>query len=382
MRVVVLGYIIRGPLGGLVWHHLQYVMGLARMGHDVYFFEDSDNYDSCYDPSQNVMTNDPSFGLKFASSVFEFAGLSERWAYFDEHRNAWSGPAASSALGILGSADLLLDLSGVNALRDWIAGIPHRALVDTDPVFTQVRHVLDEAKMQQARAHTSFFTYGENFGHANCSIPDDGLPWQPTRQPVVLDAWPVEAGDRTAPFSTIMQWDSYPAVEYKGHFYGMKSASFEPYMALPQNTPERLNLAIGSATAPRDRLRENGWMVSDPLAVTLTPITYQNFIRQSKAEFSVAKHGYQCSHSGWFSERSAAYLASGRPVVVQETGFSDWLQCEGGVLPFDSLETAACALERVSRDYAAHCRQARSVAQEYFDSAAVLSDLVEQATHS
>jgi hypothetical protein len=381
MRIIVLGYIIRGPFGGLVWHHLQYVTGLHRLGHDVYFFEDSDDYDSCYDPVRGS-TSDPSFGLEFAADVFDFAGLSRRWAYFDAHTSAWFGPAGGAALELLRSADLLLNVSGINPIRDCYLRAPHRALIDTDPVFTQVRNIKDTKKMRDAQGHTAFFSFGEKIGKAGCSIPDDGLAWLPTRQPIVLDAWPQYPGRPDANFTTVMQWNSYPAVEHRGRSFGMKSASFGPYLDLPRWTKDGLELAIGSGSAPSDRLRDNGWIVTDPLAVTRTAAAYQQFIRDSKAEFSVAKHGYVATRSGWFSERSAAYLASGRPVVTQETGFTDWLPAQDGVLAFDSPDSAIAAIERVDRDYARQCRQARAVAEEFFDSGVVLNHLLRRATQT
>jgi hypothetical protein len=380
MRIIVLGYIVRGPLGGLVWHHLQYVMGLRRLGHDVIFIEDSDDYESCYDPVRGAMTSDPSFGLEFAAAVFDLAGTS--WAYFDAHSNTWFGRAGNAAREIIRSADLLLNLSGVNPIRDWFLNAPHRVLIDTDPVFTQIRHLKDMEKMEEALLHTAFFTFGENFGRPDCSIPDDGLPWLPTRQPVVLDAWPVCPSEPNANFTTVMQWDSYPPQEYGGRSFGMKSASFGPYLDLPRRTRERLELAIGSSSAPRDQLRNQGWIVTDPLAVARTAATYQQFIRDSKAEFTVAKHGYVATRSGWFSERSAVYLASGRPVITQDTGFTDWLRADSGVLAFDSPDSAAAGIERVNGDYARQCRQAREIAEEFFESGAVLNYLLRRATQT
>ena len=141
MRIIVLGYIVRGPIGGMAWHHLQYVLGLTRLGHDVYFFEDSDDYPSCYDPTTNCMQVDASYGLTFTSRTFNAIGLSEKWAYYDAHTQTWSGPAGSKALEICASADLFLNISGVNPLRDWFEHVPVRVLIDTDPVFLQIAHL-------------------------------------------------------------------------------------------------------------------------------------------------------------------------------------------------------------------------------------------------
>jgi hypothetical protein len=379
---VVLGYIVRGPIGGLAWHHLQYVMGLAGLGHDVYFFEDSDDYPSCYDPQRQTTDQNPDYGLRFATQVFGQVGLGKRWAYYDAHTTRWLGPCAASAVEICRSADLLLNLSGVNPIRPWFLQVPHRVLVDTDPVFTQVRHLTDPASRETALQHTAFFSFGENIGSDAGRIPDDQLNWLPTRQPVVLDAWPLTPGPRNGKFTTVMQWDSYQSRAYNGVEYGMKSASFQPFMELPGSTGQTLELALGSDVAPRQQLLEAGWSLRNPLEVTRDPSSYQHYIQQSKAEFSVAKHGYVVSHSGWFSERSACYMASGRPVLVQETGFSEWLESGAGVLAFSTPEEAIAGIEEINSDYEHHCQSARELVHAYFDAKDVLSALIRCAYSS
>jgi hypothetical protein len=377
--VLVLGYLVRGPLAGHAWHHLQYVLGLRALGHDVYFFEDSDDFESCYDPTTHEITSDPTYGLGFAAGVFDRTDLSERWAYYDAHTQTWHGPAGRKALELCRTADLCLNVSGVNPLRDWLMNIPSRVLIDTDPAFTQIRHLTDPQALQSARRHTAFFTFGENIGKPDCGVPDDGLRWQPTRQPVVLDAWHVTPGPRDGSFSTMMQWESYPALSLDGRNYGMKSLSLPPYFELPAKVHEKMEVAVGGGSAPRERLTEAGWIVSDPMEPSLDPWLYQEFITRSKAEFSVAKHGYVVTSSGWFSDRSAEYLASGRPVVTEETGFSRWLKTGRGVFAFRSLDEAFAAIEEVAREYESHCRAAREIAEEYFDARRVLASLLERA---
>ena len=376
LRIVVLGYIVRGPIGGLVWHHLQYVMGLAQLGHDVYFLEDSDDYPSCYDPQRQTTDRNPDYGLRFAAQAFAQVGLGERWAYYDAHTARWLGPCATRAVDICRSADLLLNLSGVNPMRPWFRQIPHRVLIDTDPVFTQVRHLTDPASRATALQHTAFFSFGENIRSDAGRIPDDQLDWLPTRQPVVLDAWPVTPGPRNGKFTTVMQWDSYQPRAYDGVEYGMKSVSFRPYMDLPGSTGQALELALGSDAAPRQQLLAAGWSLRNPLEVTRDPSSYQHYIQQSKAEFSVAKHGYVVSRSGWFSERSACYMASGRPVLVQETGFSDWLESGAGVVAFSTPEEAIAGIDLINSDYESHCRTARELVRASFDAGEVLASLL------
>ena len=382
LRILVLGYIVRGPLGGMAWHHLQYVIGMARLGHDVYFIEDSgDSPWCCYDPIRHITDADPTYGLAFAANAFAKFNLDSRWAYYDAHTSRWLGPCASRMRDICATADLLLDLGGVNPLRPWLSDIPVRVLVDTDPVFTQVKHLTDRAARDLAAQHTVFFSFGENIATERCAIPNDGLPWRPTRQPIILDAWPVTCGPAHGRFTTVMQWNSYDAVEHGAVRYEMKSGSFMPFIDLPARAGPVFELAIGSSSAPRALLTSKGWKLRDPFDVASDPWTYQQYIQESKAEFTVAKHGYVVSRSGWFSERSAGYLASGRPVVCQDTGFSDWLPSGSGVIPFTTVEDALGAVEHVQNNYEFHCRGARDLAAAYFDSDTVLRALIEEASN-
>jgi hypothetical protein len=374
LRILVLGYIVRGPLGGLAWHHLQYVLGLSQLGHDVYFVEDSDDFESCYDPSRHLVGTDPTYGLAFTSAAFARLGLGDRWCYFDAHTSQWSGPCGNRILELCRDADLLLNVSGVNPLRPWFEHIPARALIDTDPVFVQVRHLQKSNARALACLHTDFLTFGENVRSLR-AVADDGFPWQSTRQPIVLSAWPLTPGRHDGRFTTVMQWDSYPNVTFGGRTFGMKSTSFDPYLDLPQRTGPIFELAIGN---PPPELRLAGWRTNDALEVTRDPWTYQAYLAGSKAEFSVAKHGYVASRSGWFSERTACYLASGRPAVVQNTGFTEWLETGRGLAAFDTPEEAFAGVEDICAHYEAHCYAARQIAYAYFDSRRVLSDLLDK----
>ncbi|MFW6058692.1 MAG: hypothetical protein ACODAQ_00835 [Phycisphaeraceae bacterium] len=382
-RVVVLGYLVRGPMGGLAWHHLQYAAGLDRLGHEVLFVEDSDDYPACVHMDGRAVDTDPEEGLAFAGRAFDGLGLGDRWAYHDAHVQRWRGPAAERAEAFCRSADVVLNVSGINPLRDWWAQVPVRVLIDTDPVFVQVRHLHSDAARAYAAGHNAFFTFAEKLGHDDCAIPDDGLPWRPTRQPVVLDAWPVEPPPSHAPFTTIMQWDSYRDVEHAGVVYGMKSRAFEPYFDLPQRTTVPLEMAIGGAAKPpRQKLGDAGWRVRNPIEFTRDPWDYQRYILASGGEFSIAKHAYVASRSGWFSERSANYLAAGRPVVVQDTGFSDVLPTGEGLLAFNTPDEAVEMLERVSRDLSRHAAAAQRIAAASFDARQVLTRLLDEAVEA
>jgi hypothetical protein len=382
LRIVLLGYIVRGPIGGMTWHHLQYILGLRALGHEVLFLEDSDDYPSCYDPSRHVVDCNATYGLKYADGIFRRYNLGENWAYYDAHGDSWHGPAANVAIPFCTEANLLINVSGVNPLRDWTASIQRRAFVDTDPAFTQVGHLNDERKHHRASAHNLFFSFGENIGQAQTNVPQDGFAWMPTRQPIFLDAWQMTMPERGAPMTTVMQWDSYPAAEYGGQRYGLKSQSFAEVAELPRLHDEVFEVALGGHAAPREDLKALGWRITDPLEVTRDPWAYQEFLQQSKAEFSVAKQGYVVSRCGWFSERSACYLASGRPVITQETGFSDNLPTGHGLWSFSDMPSALAALGALNSGYDKHCRAARDIAEACFDSSRVLSSLVNRAMNA
>lgn len=380
LRVIVLGYVVRGPLGGLAWHYLQYVLGLARLGHDVWFVEDSDDYPGCYHPATGEVDEDPGDGLAFAAAAFARLGLADRWAYHDAHRGRWHGPAAPRMPRLGASADVVLNVSGANPLREPFLEVPHRVLIDTDPGFTQVHHRTDPWRRARAQAHTAFATFGERIAHGEAAVPDDGLAWIPTRQPVVADVWPAEPVPAQAPLTTVMQWDSYDGVEHDGVAYGMKSRSFEVIASLPARSPAPLEIALGAPTPVRSRLEDLGWRVASSLEVTRDPWAYQDYLAASQGELSVAKHGYVVGRTGWFSERSGAYLACGRPVVVQDTGLEGILPVGEGLLTFADADGAAAGVEAVLGSPQRHRAAARELVRAHLDAQRVLGDLLEAAT--
>jgi hypothetical protein len=382
LRIIVTGYILRWPLGGNAWPYLQYVLGLSELGHEVYYLEESgDSPYCCYNAESGDNSTDPGYGLRFTAAAFDSVGLGDKWAYYDVHTTSWLGPCAERVNDICTTADMLLRLPAMaDSLRPWMEEIPVRALIDIDPVFTQLRHLRDPSASRDAHRYNAFFSFGENIPRGTSSIPDDGLPWVGTRPPIVLDAWPVTPGPEDGRFTTVMKWESYRNIEYDGVHYGMKAESFGPYMDLPRHFENQLELSVGGGKTPVDALKRQGWWLSNPLSVSEDMWTYQRYIQASKAEFSVAKQGYVISHSGWLSDRTGAYLASGRPALVQETGFSDWVQADGGLVAFRTPDEAAAGIEDISSRYRFHCRAAREVAEEFFDARKVLQRLLEQAS--
>lgn len=377
LRILVLGYIVRGPLAGLVWHHLQYVLGLIRLGHEVYYVEDSDDYPSCYDPIQAVTTTDPGYGLRFARGLFAGAGLGGHWCYYDAHAARWYGPLGGAVEQLAPTCDIVLNLSGITPLRSWIMAVPVRVYVDTDPVFTQIKILTEQAARERALRHTRFFSFGELLARGGALAGD--LPWRATRQPIVVDAWPVTPPPSRGYFTSVFQWQSYAAPTFAGVRYGMKADSFIPYIDVPSRTGCTFELALAGAAAPRELLLSHGWRLRDPGPLSRSPWTYRQYIQRSLGEFSVAKAGYVVSQCGWFSERSACYLASGRPSITQDTGFSAVLPVGEGLLSFTAPDEAVIAVEAVVAKYRQHARAARAIAEAYFDSEAVLTRLLDEA---
>ena len=376
LNILVAGYIVRGPLGGLVWHHFQYWYGLHEMGHNVLFIEDSEDYPACFHPLSGTFSTDPIYGIHFLKTLAEQFGLADSWAYYDAHRNSWLGQSSGDVLRFASNADLFINLSGMMPLRDYWLKIPKRIYLDTDPLYTQIRHLESANLKALVRAHNAFFTYAMNIGDATCSIPADGIQWQSTRQPVVCKLWAPQCQHQQAAWTTVMQWDSYKKLAYGGIVYGMKSDSFEPYFALPSMTSEQLVLAAGNPSLPAEKLISHGWQIHDPLKASLTPSDFVQFIHQSKGEWSIAKQGYVISRSGWFSDRSCCYMASGKPVVLQDTGFSKYIPVGDGVLAFSNVEECLSAFETINTDYGYHARKAREIVAGYFAHDNVLGQLI------
>ncbi len=376
LKILCSGHLVRHPLGGHSWHHLQYLVGFHRLGHDVTFFEHYGWPNSCYDPARNVMTPDPGYGVAYLLKLLQPYGLDRRWCYIAEDGNAY-GISRERLAQLCRECDIYLNLSNIN----WIPELEKcrcRVLIDTDPVFTQIgAHGLGGPFSR----YDALFTYGENVHQPGCDMPTAGFRWLPTRQPVVLDLWRVEPGNFSSTFTTVMSWSPLGDQRYEGRFFGQKEREFEPFFSLPREAGEPMEVAVKVPTEVWKRMTDGGWRVVDPVQITRDPTSYQLYLAASKAEFSVAKHGYVTTRCGWFSDRSSAYLASGRPVVVQETGFSDQIPAGEGILSFSTPEQARAQIEDVTGRYEFHCRAARAIAEEYFDARKVLSSLIEYATN-
>ena len=375
------------PVGGVAWDYLQYLIGLARLGHDVYYYEDTWSWP--YHPVDKTYTSDGSYSAHYIGDfIRRYAPqMSERWHYLHLHEQAF-GMSAPDFSDIAKTADLFLNISGACMIPDNLSGRCIKVFVDTDPGYNQV--VMSERPAwsenverwcASVKAHDQHFTYAENIYGKDCLVPRLAFRWKTTRMPVVHSLWrslATQPAGTSSSWSTVMTWNAFKGqLNYRGTEYKSKSSEFEALMDLPERVDVPLTVAVGGAEAPLQRLEEKGWRVIDGPAATLTPDQYQNFIQHSRGELSPAKHVYVAMRTGWFSCRSACYLATGRPVVVQDTGFTEFLPDGDGILTFSTAEEAITALSEVEQDYEYHAKSALEIAGSYFDSGWVLKTLIE-----
>lgn len=392
MRIIVCGLVAQYPLGGVAWDYLQYMIGFCKLGHDVYYYEDTWSWP--YHPCEKRNTSDGEYSANYIGRFIDRYApeLKHRWHYFHLHQISY-GMTRRSFDKIARSADLFVNVSGASIIPDTLS--PHciKVFLDTDPGYNQImlveKHPWSENIQRwcaSVRSHDQHFTYAENIHGSNCLIPKAGLHWKTTRMPVVIPLW--EQGSEAAeygrsPWSTIMTWNAFKGkLEYRGIEYKSKGREFEQLLDLPEHVTPTLKVALGGIDAPLQRLLQHGWKVVDGPEATLTPEQYQSFIADSRGEISPAKHVYVAMNSGWFSCRSACYLAAGKPVVVQDTGFSNHFTCGKGIMPFRTAQEAVEAIREVEADYQAHARIAKSVAFEYLDANKVLNDFIEQVNQS
>jgi hypothetical protein len=365
MRILVSGMVAGVPRhGGATWAVLQYVLGFARLGHEVVLIE----------PVEAARPET----VAYFRDVVDVFSLDGRAALLISGTHETVGVPYEQLIALARDADLLVNVSGM--LRDsrLIEAVEARVYLDLDPAFNQLWHT--QGTDVGFEGHTSYVTVGQALGRQGCPVPGCGLDWITTVQPVVLECWPVANGLDYKGLTTVANWRGYGSIEHDGVHYGQKAHSFRRFFELPRRTA--VPVFAGLAIHPDERddlaaLRKNGWRLLDATEVAGTPDRYRRFVRSSWAELGIAKSGYVAAHSGWFSDRSVCYLASGRPVLAQETGFSDFLPTGEGLIPFATVDAVVAGVEELQRDYERHRRAARALAEEVFDSDLVLSRLLD-----
>ena len=367
--VVVAGSLAQKPgRGGHAWVFLQYLLGFRRLGFDVVFVDRL--------AGEPAAPEDRSRALGWVSAIMRGAGLSDRFAVLDQGGRSAAGLPLDGVVAALEESALLLNVNGFLSDPELLGRAPRPVYLDIDPGVPQIWR---EQGLHDAFAgHEAFATFGERVGQEGCRIPTCGLPWIPTRPPVVLAEWPQVPAAPDRIFTSVASWrGAYGPLEHEGVSYGLRVHEFRRYAAVPHRVGARFSVAldIHSADASDAALLEaGGWTLVDPLVVAGDPESYRSFIRGSSAEFQVAKGMYVASGSGWFSDRSACYLASGRPVVAQDTGSP--VPCGAGLLRFRTPREAVRAASEVLSSYPEHRREARRLAERHLDSDLVLSRLL------
>jgi hypothetical protein len=365
--------------GGGAWERLSWVLGFRRLGFDVYFIEQIAP-ENCVDVRGQPAQFADCVNLAWFRSVTAWFQLSDRSALVHPSRLESTGMSWRQVLDVFEAAELLVNLSGHLTHPALIEPVRRKAYVDVDPGFTQFWHA-DPSVPFETAPHDDYFTIGENIGQAVCPIPTNGIPWRPTRQPVVLDFWPVVHQHEPSPFTTIASWrGAYGPITVGGKRYGIKAHEFRKFSQLPKTVDDHFEIALDIHPNELDdlrMLRENGWCLVDPVPATGTPERFRDYVQRSGAEFSVAQGMYVDTNSGWFSDRTTRYLASGKPVLVQDTGFGRNLPTGSGLLSFRNLCDAVAGVEAIRSNYTSHCNAAREIAQDYFGSDKVLRRFLE-----
>jgi hypothetical protein len=366
--VIVSGMIAATPRqGGASWAVLQYLLGLRRLGCDVHFLE----------PLEAEAP--PAEAVSYLRAVMDRFGLGGRWALIPGHSEP-VGLSRGEVRKVAEHADLLLSIAGMLTDPDVVEAVPVRAYLDLDPAFTQLWHDVEGVDMR-FEGHTHFVSVADVISEPGSPIPDCGRDWLPTLPPVVLEQWRKATQFERQALTTVGHWRSYGSIHRDGVHYGQKVHSLRPLIDLPRRTSARFELALAihpDEVDDLDALAKNGWTLVDPADVAGTPDEYRHFVQGSWAEFGLAKSGYAVSNSGWFSDRSACYLASGRPVIAQDTGFERRLPTGEGLFDFTTAEDVLAAIEGLEADYERHRKAARDIAIAHLDSDRVLTSLLER----
>ena len=383
MLVVVSGALANKPFnGGEAWVRLSWLRGLERLGCLVYFVEQIDP-ETCVDAAGAQADFDESVNLSYFKKVIAGFGLAGRAALVCTDESVSFGAGLADLDHLVQSADVLVNISGHLRMPRLFQRVRRKLYIDIDPGFTQYWH---DAGVSGANliGHDLYYTIGENIGSPDCPIPTTGIEWRPIRQPVVLEDWAV-AGSRSTfdRFTTIASWRGvFGPVEAGGRRFGLKVHEFRKIIDLPRRAGLEFEIALDIHPADhkdREALQSHGWHIVDPRRASGDPFDFRRYVQQSGAEFSVAQGIYVETNSGWFSDRTVRYLASGRPALVQDTGFSRRLPVGRGLVAFRTLEEAVEGARQIAADYEAHSMAAWAIAAEYFDARAVLPRLLDDA---
>lgn len=395
-RIVVVGTLAANPYAGMAWMHMQIASGLSRAGYDVYYFEISSDWP--FDPVRKTKVNDSSYALPYLAQVAAGFGFEGRWAYRRSYSDkVWFGMEKEEAENLLLHADAILNVAGATRLEGEGIDVGRWVYFGTDPVFHEIGYANGEKHSRTLiDEHTDCVTYGENIGSTDCPIPPLPRLRSRTRQPALLDLWQSPPPTRKE-FTTVCNWKQVGHdVVFRGEtYYWSKDREFIKFADLPRRTGQPLEIAtnlaamssrngargeaiaaMGMATDARSAFEANGWHLVDAESFTLDPWNYRDYVQASRGQFSVAKDQNVRLRSGWFSERDACYLAAGRPVVCQDTGFAKNLPTGEGLFAFQTMDDILAAFDAINSDYGRHSRAARHIAEEFFRAETVMSNVM------
>jgi len=398
MTIIFAGTIGLSGLGGQAWAVLQYLLGLRALGHDVYYLEDCGRSSWVYIWETEEWTHELDYPAAYVHACLKPFGFGERWIYRDNYRSL--GMPLEKFLEVCARADLLI----MRAVPFWnwrkeYEGPRRRAFIDVDPGFTQITLANgDQGWIDGVARAERRFTFGQRIGAADCPIPLAGGPWLKTLPPVFLPEWPfvetlhnlTDRANTLSPiggegrgegaathFTSIMRWQGFREVVHNGVAYGQRDKEFPQFLDLPGQTSQKFRIA--QMGIKPEVLTSHGWEAVPGEVISKTPASYREFIQRSRAEFSVPKNGYVAMRGGWFSDRTVCYLASGRPVLIEDTGLAGWLPVGDGIVTFLDLPGAVAGVDRINADYDHHRRSARQLAENYFATEQVLPALLTAA---
>ncbi len=384
-RIVVMGFMGSCPIAGVVWQHIHYVVGLQRLGHDVYYIEDSARLP--YNPETFEVNNEFDYAARLLNRLSREFGFKNRWAFCARYLpgNPTAGLPLRRIRQLYRDADAILNICGAQEFNDDLLVSDRILYIESDPGVEQIK--IDKgvrATIDYLRRHRALFTFGENVGTTGFPVPTHGFKWLPTRQPLVTDLWKTQrAPPRAAVFTSVANWSTsgLKDITWRGDKYlWSKSREFLRFISAPKKSGETFELATNiEDEKTRAKFLRSGWRLHSPLQLSVDYWLYRDYIRRSKGEFTVAKDQYIRLNTGWFSDRSACYLAAGRPVIIQETGFTKIYGGKAGLLSFRSLSEIVDAVKIINADYAKHSRAARTLAREFFEAENVLKSILDRA---
>jgi len=380
-----MGFMGSCPIAGVIWQHVHYIVGLQRLGHDVYYIEDSARLP--YNPETFEVNNEFDYAAQLLERLAHEFEFKNRWAFCARYLRGQptAGLSLNRVRQLYREADAILNICGAQEFNDDLLASDRIIYVESDPGVEQIR--IDKgvrSTIDYLRRHRALFSFGENVGTESFPVPTHNMKWLPTRQPVVTDLWKTNrAPSRAAVFTSVANWSTsgLKDIIWRGEKYlWSKSREFLRFLAAPKKAGETFELATNIPDAKtRAKFLRNGWRFHSPLQLSVDYWLYRDYVRRSRGEFTVAKDQYVRLNTGWFSDRSACYLAAGRPVIIQQSGFTQHYGNDGGLFAFSSIKEIVEAVKAINADYAKHSRAAREVAREIFEAEKVLASLLARA---